>query len=139
MSFGADFRQFLIDQAGITALVGTRVHQNYLPEQYSGTYIWLARRNIEHLDVIDQAAGPEPFRQLFDLECISETAGEALDLAELVADLHSHRGTFGNSSTVQAIFVASQAEDYVPRGIASNLALEVSPLELEIVGYTPAP
>jgi hypothetical protein len=135
---GVDLRAELLGRAAVTAIVGGRVHEGHVPETYSGAYIWIGRGAVEHDRVIDQAAGEDPFREFWDLECHSRDLDEAQDLAALARGLDSHRGQFGDGS-VQAVFVGDHADDYVPRGLSEDeLGTHVAALSLEIVGYEPA-
>jgi len=138
VALGPDLKTLFEAQSDISDLVGTRCHQNRAPEQYGGAYLWFARRSIQHADTIDMAAGSGavPFRQSFDVEGISKDGDEAMALADAVLALHAHRGAVGDG-TVQGIFVYDRTDDYVPRGLMADEALEYSALEMEIVGYVP--
>jgi len=140
MSLGEDLRTWLIDQAAVRAIAGRRIHQNRAPQNYAGPYVWFARRSIDQQDTaLDQSPGDftgGSFRQLFDLEAIADDTGQAMDLAEALQDLHTYRGAFG-SGTVQGIFVTDQADDYTPRGLMADEALDFGALDLLVVGYQP--
>jgi len=136
MSLGADLRTWLLAQGGISALVGTRVHQNRAPEGYDGPYIYFRRRSVTHEDTVDMPAGDAAFEQSFDVEAIAEDQDQAMDLGELLLALHAYRGSFGGG-TVQGVFVEDQSDDYVPRGLMGDTALEFAALDFNIIGYTP--
>lgn len=133
-SIGEDLRTFLLADAGISAAVGTRIHQDIAPQGYDGQYIWFGRGGTENEDMLDSVAGEKSFREFFDIETISRDINESLSLAALVKGKHNSRATFG-SGTIQGLFVTDHADDYIPRGIGQDSGLFVAALQLEIVGY----
>ena len=136
MSLGEDLRTWLLADASITALVGTRCHQNKVPQNSTSPYIWYGRATTENEDAIDDIAGTIPFVQMFDVECISDDIDEALNLADLLKAKHLTRGTIG-SGTVQGVFVSDHADDYIPRGDNSDDGRHVAALQFQIMGYYP--
>lgn len=138
MSFGADLRAWLIAQPAVRAIAARRVHQNRAPESYAGPYVWFARRSIDQQDTtLDQEPGEIAYRQRFDLEAIADTTGDAMQLAAALQQLHTYRGAFG-AGTVQGVFIEDQADDYTPRGLMADEALDFGALDLLVIGYTPA-
>jgi hypothetical protein len=139
MSLIADTKAFLAGRAAIAAVVGNRVSYNRVPMGYDGPFLWFAQRTIDRAeDVLDEPAGSRPYRVSFDVEAVSLDGDDCTTLASALNELSNYRGAFGNSSTVQAIFLSDQSDEYVPRGKAADEELEVVALQLEIVGYVPA-
>lgn len=138
MGLSADFRDFLENRAALSAVHGGRVHQNRAPAGYDGAYVWFAKSGIDGEDALDESAGTEPFRSFYDLEVVSMNGDEVDSLADAVIGFRNHRGAFGNSSTVQAIFVTDHDDGYTPRGKGADQDLEWAVFQIEIVGYVPA-
>lgn len=137
MSLGEDLRTWLLAQPAVSAIVGSRCHQNRVPQSYKGAYLWFSRRSLDQQDThLDQAPGADAFRQRFDLEAVSADGDTAMNLAEACRQLHCSRGAFG-SGKVQGIFITDQADDYAPRGLMADEALDFGALDLLIVGYSP--
>jgi hypothetical protein len=135
-NFGEDCRAWLMAQA-LTPDPAGRIHHLVAPDAYAGPYLWFRRRGSEHALTLDSAPGEEPFEIYIDLEAIAADE-QAHELGEAVARLNAYRGQFG-AGTVQAVFIADHADDYQPRGMMSNEALQFVALELQVIGYQPAP
>ena len=134
-SIGEDLRTFLLADSDISSAVGAgRVYQNEAVENYVGTFIWYARTDTEPLQTLDESAGTRPWTEWVDLECISESIDEAIDLGALIRTKHATRGTFG-AGTVSGLFINSQSDSYVPRGDASDDGLNVCAFAVQLVGY----
>ena len=133
-SLGEDIRTWILADASIAAVVGTRVEQNKLSQGKEGLAIWYGRATTENADTIDAAVGTVPFSQTFDLECIGPDIDAVLDLAELVKALNYTRGSIG-SGTVQGVFIDDHQDDYVSRAIGSDDGRHIAALTLEFTGY----
>lgn len=119
----------------MSALIDTRCHENRAPEEYDGPYVFFARSTTQDEPALDDAVGTTPFREIYDVECISIDLGEAESIAAVVRSGNLFRGTFG-IGRVQGVFVRDHKQDYLPRGIASDDALNSATCEVELVGYT---
>lgn len=137
MSLASDFRAFLLAQPAIADLVGDSVHVNSVPEHVEAPYIWLRRARIAHERSLDQAQGEQPHEEGWDLEAITDDPSEIDALADAVLGIDSARGAFGYG-TIQGLFIESQADDYVPRGLYSDEGLDVAAFQVAIYGYVPA-
>jgi len=138
-SVGEDFRSFLLADSAIAARVSTRVYQNEVSqEEGSGVsdYIWYERSSIEQEDTLNMAVGQAAFRENLNVEAVSTTIDNAMDLADDLRGLHGSKGTFGNGS-VLAVFVTDQSDDYVPLGDGGDEGRHVAALQFEIVGHKP--
>lgn len=136
-TLGEDLRAFFLADGPISSAVGgARIHQNMAPEQYAGRYLWFGRAGTQPEDAHDDAVGERPFRELFDLEAISEDLDEAEALADLLRGKDKYRGALG-SGTVQALRITDQDDDYLPRGDDSDEGRHVAALELQVIGYVP--
>jgi hypothetical protein len=140
VALGEDLRTLFLTRSAITTVIGAaddaRCHQNRAPEQYGGTYLWFARSQIGREDTLDMAEGDRSFSESWDVEAISKIGDEAMDLADAILALHAYRGGIGGG-TVQGIFVIERSDDYVPRGLMQDEALEYSALQLDLYGYAP--
>lgn len=128
---GKDIKAFLQSQQTVKNIV-SGVHQSSVPPSPTKSYIWFTRSGSQSEDALGDTAGAEPFRQFFDLECISDRLSTAQSLADAVCDLFPMRGTFGSAS-VQGAFVTTQDDSYVFRGMANERFSHVAALSLEII------
>lgn len=127
-----NLRAFLLADAGVAAIVGTRIHQSNVPQDSDLPYLWLRRASRDHDRTLDAVVGEEPESERYDLEAISDDLDEAQDLSLAVKDcLDNYRGTLG-AATVQGCFVEDQNDDYIPRGIMGDEPLQFSALSVQI-------
>jgi len=131
---GEDIRTWLLADASISAVVGTRVHQNKAPQASTTPYIWYGRATTQNEDALADDAGTAPFSQIFDIEAISDDIDEALDIADMLKAKHLSRGLIGGGR-VQGVFVTDHADDYIPRGDNSDDGRHVAALQFEFMGY----
>ena len=114
-----DLRTFIRGTTTVTALVGTRVHYNHLPQESDYPHLWY-RVTSDNEDLTFDAVGGQ-HEALLDLECAAKTESEVQALADVVKPrLHGYRGTLGNINA-QGIFVSDKDDDYQP---FSNLSDE---------------
>lgn len=127
-----NFRTFLLTDATITSLVGTRVFQNSVPQAKDLPYIWFTRRRVAYLEVLGET-GATPYQEFFDVECVDDDVDGAIDLAEAVrAQVNGHSGTMG-TATYQWVNVQDQFEDYVPRNLDADEFLSIASLNVEVI------
>lgn len=136
MSMSEDFRAFLLSKPDIANSVGSSVHVNSVPEETTPPYIWMRRSGAGSERSLGDAQGTAAFEERWDLEVISDSPGEAEDLAASVRNLDGARGTFG-TGTIQALFVEDYSDEYVPKGVFSDSGLDVVPFQIVIYGYAP--
>lgn len=137
MTFGTDMRSWL---QGLAVSAehdpGARFHENTVPPGYAGPYVWFQRRTRSDELTFDMQPGQIPFEIFVDLEAIAR-GPEALALAaEIAQQSHGYRGPFGDG-TVQAVFCEDHGDDYTPRGLMAEQALQYGALELRVIGYSP--
>ena len=127
-------RTYLLADANIAAKVGTRVHQDHVPEAPLSPYIYFGRTSAVAEMTLGET-GITPFRHNFAVECWADRLSEAQALADLVwtrCNGTATGATFGDS-TVKGIFVESQDDDYEPEGVPSDRGLHVAALALEVI------
>jgi hypothetical protein len=125
-------RTFLTADAGIAAVVSTRVHQGIVPESSIVPFIWFRRARTDEPRTLD-GGSPSGYEQFFDIECVSEDLDQCQDLALAVRDkLNNYRGTFADS-TVKGIFVEDHSDDYIPRSVSSDDVAHVAALSVQII------
>lgn len=138
-SLGEDIRTFILASTGIagasTALTLARanaVTQNSYPVKPPDPRIWYRRAGSETVRCLGGEAGPK--NEEWDLEVIGGDIDEVLAIVPAVKTrFDGYQGAMGSSSrTVQAIFVDDHDDDYEPRGVASEEAVNVSALRLTI-------
>ncbi len=138
-SVGEDFRTFLLAQSAIAARVGTRVFQNEVTQEQGADvedYIWFERASIEREQVLSAATGVRPFREFLNVEGVSTSIDDAMDLADDLRKLDGSQGTFG-SGQVLAVFVNEHSDDYIPRSDLSDTGRHVAVLTFQVVGHDP--
>lgn len=127
-----NLRSFLLADATVTGLIGTRLYHNQTPG-FNPTlpFVWIRRRGIDDLDLIDGDEYP-PFYEYFDLEAVSDDVGEALAVADACRDrLHGHKGVMG-AGAVNGIRVQDQSDDYLTRNDDADERLTVAALDIEV-------
>lgn len=133
---GKNFRQFLLADANIAAKVGTRVWEDHVaqvPGVETFPFIWLQKRQGLSVDVIDSAAGTEPFDFTFDVECVANDQRQAKILCELLnARCNFYRGAFG-SATALGVFVRDQNGDYEPKSVGDDSGLFIESADVRVV------
>jgi hypothetical protein len=126
----ADLINHLSHNAGIIALVDERVYGGVVPAGASFPFIWLQRRGVEESGALEAEA--LPFKELFDLECVSLNATEAVAISDAIRTcLNGAHGAIG-SNVYSWVSVADAAESYVPRNIDAAEFLFVSSLNVEV-------
>lgn len=133
MSVSEDVRSFMLADASIAGLVGTRVHKNHVPQDGDTPYVSYFRGGVEYENTTDVSAGGDPFRQFFDIESVSDDVSEADTLADYVRNrFANYRGAFGDG-TVQACFVSDHDDDYIPRNVDADSGLHVATIRVEVI------
>lgn len=133
----SDFRTFLLAQSAISALVGTAVHVDHVPQEIALPYLWVSRARTAHERTLDQAQGEQPFEEAWDIEAISDSLSEAQDLAAAVRGVDCAKGTFGDG-TIQLLVIEDQSDDYIPRGTFGDDGLSVCAFAATVYGYEAA-
>lgn len=127
-----NLRTFVLAGASIANVIGSRMAQNSIPEDYDLPYVWFRQAGVTYEGTTDAAAGTAPDEYLYDLECVSDDVDEAADLAELVRTrLAFYRGALGDQ-TVQAIFVEDHEDDYFPRNADAEQGIHVASLRVSV-------
>lgn len=135
-SVGEDIRAFILASTGIADALATLnrtnvVAQNNMPEKPPDPRIWYRRAGTDTIRCLGGEAGPH--NEEWDLEVLGGDNDEVLAIVAAVkARFDGHRGTMGSSRTVSAIFVDDHDDDYEPRGVASEEAVNVAALRLTI-------
>ena len=130
MSIVGDLTTYLRASTAITAVVGTRIHHNVVPQDATRPYLWF-RRTSENEELTLDGVG-ELVETEIDLECWAETDSAADSLGNLTKTrLHGVRGTVG-TATVGGMFVNSKDDDYEPRGAYADAGMHVVALGVKI-------
>lgn len=127
------FKAFLEADTSIKNKLGNRVYQDRVSEQSPvRPYLWFSKRLTNYSNCIDDSNGAQPTSVNFDVESISTDLTESQAIAELVRTrCHLYRGAF-DDSTVKAVFVRDQKDDYVPQGAGSNDGLFATFFDVEV-------
>lgn len=116
--------------SAVAALVDGRIFGGAVPPGTAVPFIWVQRRAIAYCGSL--VAEETPLWEYLDLECVSNNASEAVEVADAVrACLHGRSGTVGDT-LYSFIHVADQAETYVPRNVDAGENLFVSSLSVEV-------
>lgn len=128
----SNLRTFLLDDASIAGVVGDRVHHNHVPMAIAKPYIWLRRRNTNHIVCTDDAAGQAPDDYSFDVEAIARDANTADTLGDYIRSrCHCYRGAVGDA-TAKGVFVTDQGDDYIAQGNGGDQGLTVIALDVQV-------
>lgn len=136
-SIGEDLRDYLLSLPELTALVDERIHQDHVPQTpldpdgYFERYIWFESVAIGREECTNQSQGSPPEWWEINLECIAYTGQEADAMVEVIRGLDGYKGTLG-ARTVQGLFVDDQTDDYLPRGLRTDVGASVKAVALEI-------
>lgn len=131
--YAENLRTFVLADVAIAAVVGTRMHQNSVPEDAALPFIWYRQAGVVYEGCTDSAAGDEPDQYDYDVECVSDDVDEAADLAALVRPrLAFHRGTLGAGST-QGILVEDHEDDYFKRNEDADAGIHVASFRVSVM------
>lgn len=120
-------RTFLLADSSLSAAVGLRIHQGFVPEDTPLPFIYFSRTSTRHERVLGETN--EVFSHTFAVECIDTDLDKAQSLAGLVRSrLDGYIGAFADS-TVKGIFCDEQSDDYeeVYGDHRATLSVEVIP------------
>jgi hypothetical protein len=129
-----NLRAFLVANAGVLALVSTRVHQGAVPQAdiVSPPYIWLGRASRRLDRTLGESTGAASDEEWYDVEAISDDLDESQSVAAAIrAAIECYRGTLG-TQTVKGVFCEDQSDQYIPRGTLGEESLHVSALSVQI-------
>lgn len=118
-NLSVNFRKFLLAQSSLARKVAARIHQDHIPQSSSAPYVYFSRQNAEFLTCLDSEVGEQPHAQSFAIECIGRDIGDAQELGDEIRAINNYKGTFGDTS-VQAVFVEDQSDDYEPRVLSGD-------------------
>lgn len=120
------FRSLLLADAGVTAMVGPRIHQATVPEDTTPPFIFFKRSSVRYERTMG-ATGADPFSTFFDVDCVALNLEDAQSLADEIRGYDGYGGAFGDA-TCQGIFVDEQADEY-----ESQFGDHVASLSVEVV------
>ena len=131
MAVDQDLRTYLLADATVAGLVGTRCFQNSVPsEKTTLPYIWFRRSTTIELDTLGPIS--VDWAVEFALECVSDDLAQAITLRDaVVARLRGHQGTMGDA-TYNWVHCRDQWDDYVPRNFEADERLQIASLAVEI-------
>jgi len=136
-SLGINLRSFLLGLTELAAIVGLRVHQDHVPQfkvepdGYFPPYIWFSRGGIGREDCLAPELGSDPDFENWDIECIAPSGTIANDMVEQILAIDGYKGELGDQQ-IQAVFVEEQTDDYVPRGLRTDVGSNVRALSLTL-------
>jgi hypothetical protein len=132
-----NFRTFLLTQTAINKHVGLQIHQAKAPANREPPYIWFGRSGSQAVDVLTPAVGLEPGIQFFNFESVADDLDTAQAIGDAMRALNGYGanlsppGTFGDT-TIQAMFVEEQADDYEYRTIDGDEGFHTCAFAVEI-------
>lgn len=111
MSIESALRAHLIANAGVTAIVGSRVYMKRAPN--SATYPYIVMNKISKRPSRHSTAACGLCDHSFQLDCWGETDKATKDLADEIRDgLDHYRGTLGSGSETIYAHVVRYINDY---------------------------
>lgn len=133
MSLDEDLRTELLT-AATTALVGSRVVQNVVPQDLGSLFprIWYMRTDRQ--EEIDLAGTRGLFMTSnYDVEVSDLDIDSSISIADTIrTTLNGKYGTFGAGS-VKGVFVDDHDDQYIPRSVGDDEGIHVSALRVRIV------
>lgn len=132
-----NLRTFLLAQSAIRNIVGAQVHQAKVPADRNPPYIWFGRSGSQKVELLAPPVGLEPGAQFFAFECIASDLDHAQAIGDAMRALDGYGknlsppGTFGDT-TIQAMFVEEQADDYEYRTINGDEGFHACAFSVEI-------
>lgn len=131
--YGEDVRSWMLSIGIVSSAVGTRCHENHVPDGKDTPYIWYRHGSIQPDDCLDDTAGNEPLSVSYDIEICGDDLGDCVDIAKAIRNATPMRGTFGNA-TVKGVFVENHDEDYVYQNQFADEVRHIQSLQLTIFG-----
>lgn len=131
--YGEDVRTWLLSISGVSSAVSTRCHENHVPDDKDGPYIWYRHGGIQPDDCLDDSAGTEPLNVSYDIEICGDDLGQVATIAKAIRNATPMRGTFG-ASTVKGVFVDNHDEDYLYQNQYADEVRHLQSLQLTIFG-----
>ncbi len=132
-----NLRAFLsADTNGVAKAVGTRIHQDSVPQAKQFPFIWFQRTGTDNLRCLGETTAT-PFSHTFAVEIVSDNIADVNPLADVVrtrletAACGLTTGNFGAGS-VSNVFCEDQADDYLPKGADLNSGEHVAALSVEV-------
>lgn len=132
MSLAKSLRTFLQSISPIAQVAQQNIPANY---KVADGFIWFARRATQPARTMQRGEVSTPDQQFFDVEIYHKSIDAVEEAADALQAFDTHRGEFG-SGKIQALFVESQSDDYVPRvDMTDTENLSSAFLSLEIRSY----
>ena len=130
----ADVTADLVDQIQleptVRTLVGARVYGAAVPDAAVRPFVWLQRRGVVESGVFE--AEDEPWKELFDVECMADDAADAAELAAAIrVALNGYSGRMGDG-VYSWVAVTGAGDDYLPRNLSADEHLFISALDVEV-------
>jgi hypothetical protein len=130
MSLPSDIRTFVTASTSISAVVGTRMHYNQLPQPSIYPHLWFQRQSRE--EELDMGGVGGLAMSRFDIEINSTSPSVAISLADKVRGrLHGYRGAMG-ATTVQMATVADQDDEYFVKSNDADSGIHTAAISLEL-------
>ncbi len=130
MSLTSDLFTYITADSGVSALIGTKLFDLYVPENTSFPYCTLIR---EQLGIEDYLSGKTALRQSqYSISIVSDTAisGEAVEEA-LITLLASTRGAIG-TSLVRVVYYNGSSDTFLAPVDGSEESIHVIEMSFEV-------
>lgn len=120
----------------IAAKVINRVHLGIIPKNQANKFprIFLERSGKDKIANLDGTGKQDYVEDIFALEIISNHSSDVSTITGLLwSDVDLHYGFISATKTVKGLFVTNQDDDYIPKGIGSDIGIDISAFQLRIV------
>lgn len=120
----------LVNEATVSAIVGSRVYVTRAPQQAAYPHIIITQMGTEENKSLDQTSGLRFIT--FDIDCKAQTSVGAETLANAVRTfIDDYTGTAG-SFTVGAVLLGGESDDYESPTDGSDKGVYVVTLDVQI-------
>ena len=121
----------LSSEATITAISGTRVYEQRAPQNAAFPHIIITQMSSDENGTLDGGSGQLRFLD-FDIDCKAKSSVTAESLGNAVrAYIDDYSGTAG-SSTIGAVIMNDESDDYEPPQDGSDVGVFVVTLDVTI-------
>jgi hypothetical protein len=132
MAVDTDLRTFILADATVAGLIGSRCYQNTVPSiKTTLPWLWFRRSRTEPLEVLGD--DEQDHVVMYDVECVSDDLSQAIELRDaVVSRLRNHQGAMG-SATYNWVATDDRWDGYVARNLEADEHLQIASIGVEVM------